>query len=146
MDAPSVGFKAIKMKSQPRVGETAKIEFQVTQQHAIDFADEVMPLILSTPWLIWFLEHTARDAMLPHLEPEESTVGAVVEVEHLSPTAVGGRVRCQAKVIFVDRRQFSFELKAWDEHDLICRGTHKLRVIQKVRLKNALANKIRPGT
>ena len=37
------------------------------EQHAIDFADHQMPAVLSTPWLIWFLEHAARQAMLPLL-------------------------------------------------------------------------------
>ena len=131
------------MKSNPKVGETAEIQFRVTQQHIIDFADEVMPEILSTPWLVWFLEHTARDAMLPFLEPHESTVGVVVEVEHSAPSPIGAMIRCQARIIFIDKRQFSFELRAWDDHELICRGTHKLRVIQKSRLAAAVAKKTR---
>ena len=48
----------------------------VSEQHLIDFAHDGMPQILCTPWLVWFLEHAARNAMLPLLEPGESTVGA----------------------------------------------------------------------
>ena len=88
------------MKSQPRIGAIDTLAFVVKAEHAIDFSDQVMPHILSTPWLIWFLEHAARQLMLPHLEDEESTVGARVDVEHLSPTPVGHEVRCQAKLIF----------------------------------------------
>ena len=65
------------MKRSPKVGETGELSFVVTEQHAIDFANEQMPAVLSTPWLIWFLEHAARNAMLPLLEADESTVGAV---------------------------------------------------------------------
>lgn len=129
------------MKSRPRTGAVAEFAFTVTRQHVIDFADEVMPEVLSTPWLIWFLEHTAREAMLPHLDPEESTVGVVVEVEHLAPTPVGAEVRCVAKVIYSDKYLFSFELRAMDGHELICRGTHKLKVIRKSRLAQAVARK-----
>ena len=129
------------MNTRPRTGEIAVLEFTVTQQHIIDFADEVMPEVLSTPWLIWFLEHTARKAMLPYLDPDESTVGAMVNVEHLSPTPPGSQVKCQAKVIYSDKYMFSFELRAWDGHDLICRGTHKLRVIRKARLAQAVSRK-----
>ncbi|MBT5705712.1 MAG: thioesterase [Verrucomicrobia bacterium] len=129
------------MKRTPRVGETAEIEFQVTGKHIIDFADEVMPEILSTPWLIWFLEHTARDTVLPYLEPHESTVGIVVEVEHMAASPVGAKVKCQARIIYIDKRQFSFELRAWDDTELICRGTHKLRVIKKSKLAEAVAKK-----
>jgi fluoroacetyl-CoA thioesterase len=129
------------MKSRPRTGEVAVLEFTVTEQHIIDFADDVMPEVLSTPWLIWFLEHTARKAMLPHLDPEESTVGAMVNVEHLSPTPPGATVKCQAKIIYSDKYMFSFELRAWDGHDLVCRGTHKLRVIRKARLAQVVSKK-----
>ena len=131
------------MKSRPRTGEVAVLEFTVTDQHVIDFADEVMPEVLSTPWLIWFLEHTARNAMLTHLDSGESTVGAMVHVEHLSPTPTGASVKCQAKVIYSDKYMFSFELRAWDGFDLICRGTHKLRVIRKARLAQAVSKKAR---
>lgn len=129
------------MKSKPRVGETAELEFTVEDAHGIDFSDAVMPKVLSTPWLIWFLEHTARKAVLPHLEDSESTVGVVVNVEHKAPTPIGSKVRCQAKVIYLDGRTISFELKAHDDHDLICQGTHKLRVILKSRLAAAVQKK-----
>lgn len=129
------------MKSIPRVGQTAELEFRVTKQHIIDFADEVMPEILSTPWLIWFLEHTARNAVLPSLESFESTVGVVIEVEHTAASPIGAKIKCQAKIIYIDKRQFSFELRAWDEEELVCRGTHKLRVIQKAKLADAVAKK-----
>lgn len=132
------------MKSRPRVGELAELEFTVTEQHLIDFADDVMPEVLCTPSLVWFLEHTARKAMLPYLEPTESTVGVVVDIQHLAATPLGAKVRCQAKIIFSDKRQFSFELRAWDEDELICRGTHKLQVILKSRLRDAVEKKRRP--
>ena len=131
------------MKSQPRIGAIDTLVFVVKAEHAIDFSDQVMPHILSTPWLIWFLEHAARQLMLPHLEDEESTVGARVDVEHLSPTPVGHEVRCQAKLIFSDQRLFSFELRAWDHLDLVARGTHKLKVIRKHRLAEVTALKQR---
>ena len=80
------------MKRSPKIGERGELSFVVTEQHAIDFADEQMPAVLCTPWLIWFLEHAAREAMLPLLEAGESTVGVQVDVEHLAPTPLGQHV------------------------------------------------------
>lgn len=117
-----------------KIGTVGEERFVVAQQHAIDFADEVMPQILSTPWLIWFLEHAARNAVLPQLEPGESTVGVVVNVEHLAATPIGAQVVCSAKVIYVDGPLMTFQLIAHDEHEQIARGTHKLRVIEAARL------------
>ena len=80
------------MKVPPKVGTLGEERFVVEPRHAIDFADGGMPAVLSTPWLIWFLEHAARSAVFPLLEPDESTVGIEVQVRHLAPTPVGQTV------------------------------------------------------
>src|SRR5688500_1638760 len=74
-----------------RVGTVGEAQFVVAEEHLIDFAHDGMPQILSTPSLIWFLEHAARNAVLPLLERGESTVGVVVNVEHTAPTPPGAR-------------------------------------------------------
>lgn len=58
--------------------------FMVEHRYAIYFATDGMPAVLSTPWLIWFLEQAARAAVLPFLEPDESTMGMEIEVRHLA--------------------------------------------------------------
>ncbi len=129
------------MKGSPKIGTTGEQQFLVEPKHAIDFADGRMPAVLCTPWLIWFLEHAAREAVLPLLEAGESTVGTHVEIRHLAPTPVGRTVTCLARVVQAEGSLISFQLEARDEHEVIGRGFHKLRVInvdrfaQKVRGK-----------
>ena len=132
------------MKRRPKVGDAAELEFVVKRQHAIDFSDAQMPAVLSTPWLIWFLEHTARSALLPLLESTESTVGIHVDVEHLAPTPLGHRVNCEARVINIDNHAISFQLAARDELERIARGIHKLQVIQCDRFRSRVERKERP--
>jgi predicted thioesterase len=131
------------MKTQPKVGTVGEVTFVVETKHAIDFADEKMPAVLSTPWLIWFLEHAAREAMLPLLEPGESTVGMQVDVQHLAATPLGRRVTCRARVIHSDGALISFQLEAHDEHERIARGVHKLRVIPVARFAERVQRKFR---
>lgn len=131
------------MKNVLKVGMVGEEQFVVSDQHLIDFAHDGMPRILCTPWLIWFLEHAARNAVLPLLEPGESTVGAVVNVEHIAATPIGAQVVCRARVIYVDGPLISFQLEARDEHERIARGTHKLRVIQAARLAKRVTSKLR---
>ena len=121
------------MKSRPRPGTAATLTFTVEPGHAIDFAGAGMPAVLATPWLVWFMEHSAREAMLPHLEPGESTVGVQVDVEHLAATPVGGRVTCTARVIRSEGRLFSFQIEAADETEPVGRALHKLSVIDVER-------------
>jgi fluoroacetyl-CoA thioesterase len=131
------------MKSSPKVGTVGEVTFVVESKHAIDFADGKMPAVLSTPWLIWFLEHAAREAMLPLLEAGESTVGVQVDVQHLAATPLGEHVTCRARVIHSDGTLISFQLEAHDEHERIARGVHKLRVIQVARFAERVQRKLR---
>lgn len=96
-------------------GEIGELSFLATEQHIIDFADEQMPAILSTPWLIWFLEHAGREAVLPLLEPHESTVGVSVDVKHVAPTPLGQQVTCAASVSNTEGKLVTFQLEAHDE-------------------------------
>ena len=122
------------MKGPAKIGTVGEVAFAVDDNHLIDFAHDGMPRILCTPWLIWFLEHAARKAVLPLLEPGESTVGVVINVEHTAPTPPGAQVHCRARVINADGSLISFQFEANDEHEVIARGTHKLRVIEVERL------------
>ena len=132
------------MKATPRTGAVGEEQCVVGEQHVIDFAHDGMPQIMCTPWLIWFLEHAARRAILPLLEPGESTVGVVVNAEHIAATPLGQQVVCHARVIYVDGPLISFQLEARDEHEKIAGGTHKLRVIESSRLARKVAGKLRP--
>lgn len=131
------------MKDGPRIGIVGEELFTVSPLHTIDFAHDGMPEILSTPWLIWFLEHAARKTVLPLLEPGESTVGVLLNVEHTAATPLGVEVVCRARVIYADGPQISFQIEAHDEHEQIARGTHKLRVIEVARLAKRVQDKMR---
>ena len=127
------------MKSRPRPGATAEVTFVAEENHAIDFAEDGMPSVLST-LLIWFMEHSAREAMLPHLEPRESTVGMAVDIEHLAPTPTGNHVTCRAQVLRSEDNQFHFKLEAFDEYEdrlrpAQARGDRQVAPIQRVERK-----------
>jgi len=115
--------------------------FCVKQGHAIDFAEEQMPSVLSTPWLIWYMELAAREALVDLLEPGESSVGVHVDVEHLAPTPLGLKVTCRGRVINTDGALISFQIEAHDEAELIARGLHKRRVIQADRFSERVKRK-----
>lgn len=113
----------------------------MSEQHLIDFAHDGMPPILCTPWLVWFLEHAARNAVLPLLETGESTVGVDLNLEHTAATPLGAQVVCRARVIYTDGPLVAFQIEAHDEHEQIARGTHRLRVIEAARLAKKVQGK-----
>jgi fluoroacetyl-CoA thioesterase len=129
------------MKTVPRTGLTGEQVIVVGPTNRISFADERMPAILATPWLIAHLEYAARDALVPCLEEDERSVGTFVEVEHLAPAAEGARVTCRARVIHVNGPVVTFQVDAHDGLEPIARGIHRRRVIDVDRFARRVARK-----
>ena len=117
------------MKSAPKIGTTGEFTFVVGQEHAINFATDGMPAVLSTPNLLGLLERTARESLHPFLEADERTVGVEIELRHLAPTPLGARVTLTTRVIRADGTQVTFQVEARDEQEVIARGVHKRAVI-----------------
>jgi len=79
------------VKGKPHSGLTGKLTFKVEPAPLIDFAGADMPAVLSTPWLIKWLEQTARETLRPLLDEGEASVGMEVDLCHLAPTPQGAR-------------------------------------------------------
>ena len=131
------------MKSRPRIGETGELAIPTDMKHAVEFAGDGMPAVVSTPNIIQFLERTARQALAPHLEADERSVGIEIDIRHLAPTPVGQTIHCTARVISVEGVKVQFQIEARDSQEVIVRGLHKRAVIRlesftrRVREKSA---------
>jgi predicted thioesterase len=131
------------MKQKPANGLTGSLRFVVEPQHLIDFAGQDMPAVLSTPWLIKWLEVTARELLRPLLEEGEASVGMEVDIRHLAPTPQGSEVQCTARVIGAEDSTVTFQVEASDGIELIARGVHKRAVISKAKFSQRVARKQR---
>jgi len=118
------------MKSRPKVGTVGEQSIPTEAKHAVEFAGNGMPAVVSTPNLVGFLERTAREAIADCLDADERSVGTEVEIRHLAPTPVGATIRCTARVIAVEERKVTFQVEAHDGHEVIARGLHKRAVIR----------------
>jgi fluoroacetyl-CoA thioesterase len=118
------------MKSRPKIGHVCELAILTEAKHAVEFAGDGMPAVLSTPNLIGFLERTAREAIAPCLDADERSVGMEIELRHLAPTPIGQTVRCSARIITVEDRKVTFQIEARDQHELIARGLHKRAIIR----------------
>lgn len=118
------------MKSRPKIGEVGELSVPTEMAHAVEFAGNGMPAVVSTPNIIQFLERTARHLLTPHLEADERSVGLEIDIKHLAPTPVGTTIRCTARVMAVDGVKIQFQIEARDDHEIIVRGLHKRAVIR----------------
>ena len=120
---------------------TGESRLVVDTTNRIVFADERMPAVLATPWLVAHLEYAARRAIAPCLEEHERSVGTFVEVEHLAPVPEGFTVTCRARVIHVDGPVVTFQVEAHDGTEPVARGLHRRRVIDVDRFARRVARK-----
>lgn len=119
------------VNSNLKIGATGEQRFVVTEKHSIDFVGDGMPAVLATPWLIWYLEHSGRDAILPYFDEGESLVGLHIDVEHLAPTPLGHEVVCRSCVVQRQGRRVWLRVEAFDQKECIGKGTIQMVVIKK---------------
>ena len=129
------------MKTIPRVGLSAEEVVVVGPSNRIVFADDRMPAVLATPWLVAHLEYAARNAIAGCLEDHERSVGTFVEVEHMAPSPEGFTVTCKARVIRAEGPVVTFQVEAHDGVEIVARGLHRRRVIDVDRFARRVARK-----
>lgn len=97
--------------------------------------------VYATPAMVALMEDAAVSA-IAHLLPEgQSSVGISLDVRHLAATPPGAQVRARAEVIGVEGRKVIFDVQAWDEHELIGKGTHTRFVIDVARFLERVYSK-----
>lgn len=130
------------MKASLTVGIEGKLTTRVGPGNTITLGDDQRATVFSTPSMINLMEHAARDALRPHLEAGEESVGIDVNIEHTSATPPKNEVAATAMVTAIDKTVVSFEVIAHDAWGEIGRGTHRRAVVKTSRLVSKLGHKI----
>lgn len=90
-----------------------------------------MPRVFATGYMVAFAECTAMEAMAPHLEEGEDSVGIGVDFTHTAPTPVGLTVTAEAELLAVEGRILTFKVALRDDAGPIGEGLHKRAVINR---------------
>lgn len=118
---------------------TIKVEEKDT---AISHGSGSLP-VLATPAMIALMENAATKASIPYLADDETTVGTLINVKHLSATPVGGTVTCKAELVDMDGRKLVFRVAAEDNTGLIGEGTHERFIVKKEKFLAKAQEKLR---
>ncbi len=116
-----------------QTGIKGKIELTVTKEKCAGALGSGELDVFATPAMIALIEETAWKSVVPYLQPGEGTVGTALNVRHLAATPMGLRVRCETELTLVDRRRLVFNVKVYDDFELVGEGTHERFVIQYER-------------
>lgn len=85
--------------------------------------------VFATPALVAFMEETAMESVAAQLDEGTTTVGTKLEVSHLAASPLGAHIRCESTLVEVDGRRLVFDVKAWDDVDLIGECRHERFII-----------------
>lgn len=98
--------------------------------------------VFATPSMIALMEWAAAKCAGAFLDENETTVGTMVNIKHLSATPVGMTIRAEAEITETEGRRINYRIAAYDDAGMIGEGTHERFVInrekfmQKVETKN----------
>ncbi|MDY0872040.1 thioesterase family protein [Dongia rigui] len=124
------------MKDTLKVGATHRFSFTVTDAKTVpqlypespDFC--AMPAVFATGFMVGLMEWACVDAMKPHLDDGEGSLGVGINVNHVAATPPGMMVTVYVTCIKLDGRRVSFHVRAEDEVELIGEGTHDRAIVR----------------
>lgn len=100
-----------------------------------------MPHVFATAYLVGLLEWACIEALAPHLDPGEQSVGTGVWVTHTAATPPGLTVTVEVSLLAVEGRRLTFAVKAHDGVDPIGEGKHERFVIDRARFARKVEEK-----
>jgi fluoroacetyl-CoA thioesterase len=137
------------MKSAPAVGDRHSLAFVVpetkTVPHLYPESAEfrAMPEVFATGFMVGLMEWACIEALAPHLEPGEGSLGIAIDVTHTAPTLPGQTVTVTVECTLADGKRFGWRVAAHDGVDAIGSGTHHRAVVAWDRFTRKLDDKRR---
>ena len=114
---------------------------RVVTENLVNFRRPGAPAVLCTPWLLHVMEWAACDALTPHLDSGETSVGYRFKFEHLTPTPAGDTVVAVAIVRKIDGKMVHLDFEARDSQALVARGKHVRAIIDQQRFMQGLRDR-----
>lgn len=97
--------------------------------------------VFATPMMIALMEKAAAAALAQFLEDGETSVGTMVDILHLSATAMGRSVSASATITAIDGKRVDFDITASDDVGPIGRGTHSRFIVNSDKFMDKAQSK-----
>ena len=114
---------AVAMSRPVPQGASHRLEKTVEHENTLSNHHEEFPPVLSTPWMIAWMETACYFALQPYAESDEMTVGTAVNVTHLAPAFVGQTVTGEAWLERQEGRFYVMRVSARCGETLLGEGT-----------------------
>jgi fluoroacetyl-CoA thioesterase len=129
------------MKPTLAPGVKSEVRHRVVTQELLSSIYPGGPAVFATPWLLSLMEQAAAEAIMPHLNDGEASVGYGFEFHHLAPTPVGNTVVATAEVTSIDKNMVTLHIEARDDSEVVSGGTHIRAIIDMDRFMRRVKRK-----
>ena len=105
-----------------------------------------MPEVFATGFMVGLVEWACIEAIAPHLDDGELSLGVHVDLSHDAATPPGLEVVVRVRLERVEGRRLTFAAEAHDGVDRICAGRHERFVVNRARFEAGVAKKAAGGS
>ncbi len=106
-------------------------QFVVAEKHGAAHIGSGTVRVLATPWMIAFMEITARKMLDEPLPDSHTTVGTHVDVRHHAASPIGAKVEVRMEVISQQGKRIQLSAEIYHGDKLIGSGQHERVIIEK---------------
>ena len=89
--------------------------------------------VFATPAMVALMENAAMNAVAPHLEAGQTTVGTQITTSHIKASALGATISATATLTAVDGRSLTFAITAREGDKIIGEGSHTRFIVDRER-------------
>ena len=90
--------------------------------------------VLATPIMVAWMENTAMAIAAQGLQPEDTTVGISINVQHTKASAIGETITCTARQTAANGRKLTFEITCTNaDGDIIGTAVHERFIVTAER-------------
>jgi predicted thioesterase len=89
--------------------------------------------VYATPAMAALMVAPCAASVKNGLKENETTVGTLLNIRHLSATPLGLDVRCESRLDEIDGKRLVFNVRAFDNTGPIGEGTHERMIVDKDR-------------
>lgn len=120
-------------------GAQETVEQTVAEHHLASAfavtAEESYPPVLATPAMVALLERACAKLLVPLLKLNQLSVGAVVNVSHIAPTALNELVRAEATFQNKEGHLYWFDVVISDASGVVGKGRHARAIVSETMIK-----------
>ncbi len=98
--------------------------------------------VAATPYLVLAVENAAYRLAQAELPEGESTVGTLMNFEHLRATPEGMDVTARVELTEVDGKRLVFSFEVHDERELVARGSHERFIVKTEKFLSRAQSKL----